>query len=189
MFRSFWQDMWEDYCYAEQEWKARVEKMRIKKDIEEKLKQKSKQKSKQSSESDIKQGSFTVEAACIMPMVFLVVFGLLYLCFFVHNRAWLTAAAYESALVGSMEAVKENGQVYDAASARSRELGNVGFFGAENLQVQTNTGKKVQVIYSLDTIASYGGFRWSQKVSGRSLIIRPVKRIRTIKAVSDLARN
>ncbi|MCI6004924.1 MAG: TadE/TadG family type IV pilus assembly protein [Blautia sp.] len=134
---------------------------------------------------NLKQGSFTVEAACVMPMILLVLFGLLYLCFFVHNRAWLTAAAYESALVGSMEAVKENGQVYEAAGMRSRELGNTGFFGAENLSIQTNTGKRVQVMYSLDTIASYGGFRWHQQVSGSSLVVRPVKRIRTLKAASE----
>lgn len=46
---------------------------------------------------------------------------------FVHNRAWLTAAACESALTGSMEGVRKDGQPQEAASVRSRELGNVGF--------------------------------------------------------------
>lgn len=135
---------------------------------------------------EIKKGSFTVEAACVMPVILLVLFGLLYLCFFVHNRAWLTAAAYESALTGSMEAVKENGEIYEAASMRSRELGSTGFFGAENLTVQTSTGKRVQVTYSLDTIASYGGFRWHLQAGGSSMVIQPVKRIRTIKAASEI---
>ena len=39
----------------------------------------------------IKKGSFTVEAALLMPVIFLVLMGLLYLNFYVHNRAWLTA--------------------------------------------------------------------------------------------------
>ena len=61
----------------------------------------------------IKKGSFTVETACVMPLILLVLFGTIYLSFFVHNRAWLTAAAYESALSGSMEGNKKNGQVYE----------------------------------------------------------------------------
>ena len=47
----------------------------------------------------IKKGSMTVEAACVMSLILLVLMGLLYLCFFVHNRAWLTAAAYEACLL------------------------------------------------------------------------------------------
>ena len=41
------------------------------------------------------RGSLTVEAACVMSLILLAVMGLIYLFFFVHNRAWLTAAAYE----------------------------------------------------------------------------------------------
>lgn len=134
----------------------------------------------------IKKGSFTVEAALIMPMILLVVFGCLYLFFFVHNRAWLTAAAYEAALAGSMEGVKEDGKIYETAQMRSRELGNVGFFGAENLSSGTEVGKTVQVSYRFDTIAGYGGFHWGMQTKGSSLIVRPVKWIRTVKAASEI---
>lgn len=136
----------------------------------------------------INKGSFTIEAACIMPLVLLVLMGCLYLCFFVHNRVWLTAAAYESALAGSMEGVKKDGDVSETARIRSRELGNTGFFGAENLVSQVSAGKKVKVSYSFDTIAGYGGLKWHQKVTGSSLIVRPVKWIRTIKAASEIVR-
>ena len=50
--------------------------------------------------SIIRKGSFTIETACVMPLILLVLMGLIYLSFFVHNRAWLTAAAYESAWKG-----------------------------------------------------------------------------------------
>ena len=53
----------------------------------------------------LRKGSFTIEAACVMSLVLLVLMGVLYLTFFVHNRAWLTAAACESALTGSMEGI------------------------------------------------------------------------------------
>lgn len=134
---------------------------------------------------NITKGSFTIEAACVMPLILLVLMGCLYLCFFVHNRAWLTAAAYESALAGSMEGVKEDGKVYETVQMRSRELGNIGFFGAENLTSGTNAGKTVNVSYSFDTIAGYGGFRWHFKAIGSSAVVCPVKWIRTIKAASE----
>ena len=47
----------------------------------------------------IKKGSFTIEAALLMPLVLMILIGVLYLDFFVHDRAYLTAAAYEAAAV------------------------------------------------------------------------------------------
>lgn len=69
----------------------------------------------------------TVETACLMPLILFVLMALIYLCFFVHNRAWLTAAAYESAVSGSMEGVKKEGQVYENARMKSEFLGSGGF--------------------------------------------------------------
>ena len=48
----------------------------------------------------LKKGSFTLEAALLMPLLLMVIMSMLYLDFFVHNRAWLTAAAYEAAVSG-----------------------------------------------------------------------------------------
>ncbi len=132
----------------------------------------------------IRKGSLTVEAACVMSLILLVIMGLIYLSFFVHNRAWLTAAAYESAVSGSMEGIKRTGQVYDTARMRSEELGSVGFFGAENLSTQTNVGKEVKVTYDLDTISSYGNFNWHLRTEGTSAIIDPVKHIRKMRAAA-----
>lgn len=133
---------------------------------------------------DMKKGSFTIEAACVMSLVLLVLMGTLYLSFFVHNRAWLTAAACESALTGSMEGVQKDGQPEQAAMQRSQELGNTGFFGAENLSRQVKTGKKVEVIYTADTVSGFGGFSWKLQADGNSGIIRPVEWIRKVKAAS-----
>lgn len=136
----------------------------------------------------IKKGSFTVETACVMPLVLLVLFGVIYLDFFVHNRSWLTAAAYESALCGSMEGIKKDGKVYESARMRSEELGNVGFFGAENLSTQTNVGKEVQVTYDLDTIVAYGGLNWHLRTEGTAKILDPVEHIRKIRAAAAIVK-
>ena len=37
----------------------------------------------------IKKGSFTIEAALLMPLVLMILIGVLYLDFFVHDRAYL----------------------------------------------------------------------------------------------------
>ena len=71
--------------------------------------------------SNLCKGSFTIEAACVMSIVLLTVMGVIYLSFFVHNRAWLTEAACEASLSGSMEAVRQDGQAQAAAEIRGEE--------------------------------------------------------------------
>lgn len=132
------------------------------------------------------RGSFTLEAACVMSLVLLVLMGTLYLCFYVHNRAWLTAAACESALAGSMEGIRDEGQAAATARMRSRELGNTGFFGAENLSVQVNAGKEVEVVYAADTLSGFGGFSWKLQAEGKAGLTDPVEWIRRVKSVSDI---
>lgn len=135
----------------------------------------------------IKRGSMTVEAACVMSLVLLVLLGVLYLCFFVHNRSWLTSAAYEAALSGSMEGIRENGKITQAALAKGKELGNTGFFGADNLGLDVHADeKKVEISYDLDTTVGYGGLKWHLKAKGSSKVIRPVEWIRKIKAAANL---
>lgn len=135
---------------------------------------------------EVRKGSMTVETACVMPLILLVLMGILYVSFFVHNRAWLTAAAYEAAVSGSMEGIKKDGQVYETARMKSVELGNMGFFGAENLGTQTNAGKNVLVTYDMDTISSFGGLSWHLHVEGSSEIVRPVGWIRKARAAADI---
>ena len=70
----------------------------------------------------IKKGSFTIEAALLMPLVLMILIGVLYLDFFVHDRAYLTAAAYEAAVSGSMEGYKKKGNIYEKADTQGRML-------------------------------------------------------------------
>lgn len=134
---------------------------------------------------EIKKASFTIEAACVMSLVLFAVTGLLCLCFFVHNRSWLTAAACEAALTGSMEGNRENGEPVLAAENRSRELGSNGFFCMENLRQQVRTsGKKVTVAYMADARTGIGG-TWNLQVKESSEIIDPTAWVWKIKAAED----
>ena len=83
----------------------------------------------------IKKGSFTIEAALLMPLVLMILIGVLYLDFFVHDRAYLTAAAYEAAVSGSMEGYKKKGNIYEKADIQGRMLGDIGLPGGENLSM------------------------------------------------------
>lgn len=133
----------------------------------------------------IKRGSFTVEAALLMPVIFLVLMGLLYLNFFVHNRAWLTAAAYEAAVSGSMEGYSKNGNIYEKTDIQGRILGSTGLPGGENLSMQTRTGKNVQVTYQMEIPAGFLGMKWKIKATGKAVPLRPVGWIRKVKSVRD----
>ena len=137
----------------------------------------------------IKKGSMTIEAALLMPLLLLVVMGTLYLFFYVHNRAWLTAAAYEAALDGSMESMKPEGSIRDKALKKGKELGNTGFFGSEKLKLQASEGKSVQVIYDLDIFSVYGRFNGHLQAKGTVSVIDPVSWIRKVKGVSESAKS
>ena len=132
--------------------------------------------------SRIKAGSLTVELSLIFPVVLLSVFSCLYLCFYVHNRAFLTAAAYESAVCGSIAGVKETGTPYETARERSILLGSTGFFGAEDLHTYTlagtESGDPITVFYEMDSAFDYFVRRRHLRTEGSAEIIRPAADIR-----------
>lgn len=43
----------------------------------------------QTTNRTVNKGSLTVETACVMSLILFTLLGLIYLNFFVHNRAWL----------------------------------------------------------------------------------------------------
>lgn len=135
-----------------------------------------------------RKGSFTVELACLMPLILLVIIGCIYLCLYVHNRTWLTAAAYESAIIGSREMLVKDGSPQEAAYARGKLLLKPRLFGAENLNMSVTTEhKKVLVQFDTDTIASYGGLSWHLTAGGHAKAIDPVSFIWTARGFQGIA--
>ena len=66
------------------------------------------------------KGSYTIEAALIMPMILSVLVLLIYWAFYLHDRAILSSAAYTAALRGSQMISGEN--VVDEVNKCSKEL-------------------------------------------------------------------
>lgn len=134
------------------------------------------------------RGAFTVELACLMPIFLMVIMGSIYLCFYVHNRAWLTAAANEAALTGIQEVFYKEGDPQEAARERGKTLLAPALFGAENLTMAVSGDKnKVQVAFDADTIASYGGLSWHLQVSSSRKAANPVSFIWKARGMKDLA--
>lgn len=133
----------------------------------------------------IRKGSMTIETALLMPVILLVLMGTLFLFFYVHNRAWLTAAAYEAALDGSMESVRPDGKSQERALKKGKELGNTGFYGSRDLKLQASAGKTVKVTYDLELFSVYGGFNAHMQVQGKAKVIKPVSWIRKMKGLSE----
>ena len=77
---------------------------------------------------NFRRGSLTVELACLMPVILFVIFSLLGLCFYVHNRCFLSAGACEAALTGAMESHRQDGAPLEAARLRAKERASVGIF-------------------------------------------------------------
>lgn len=122
-----------------------------------------------------KKGSFTIETACLMPLFLLVIFVCIYLCFYVHNRTWLTAAAHEAALVGCQEMSVSLGDPEAAAYERARTLLAPRLFGAENLQVQIEKrGKEMRVRFDADTVCVYGRRHWHLQTEVKEKYTDPV---------------
>ena len=135
----------------------------------------------------ITKGSMTIEAALLMPLLLLVVMITLYLFFYVHNKVWLTAAAYEAALDGCMQTAGPDGKFLDNALKNGNEVGNTGFYESKNLKLQVSEGKKVQVTYDLDMFSVYGGFNSHLQVKGSVKVIKPVTWIRKVKGLSEVS--
>ena len=99
--------------------------------------------------------------------------------------AVITHGYYEAAVSGSMEGYKKEANIYETADIQGRMLGSQGLPGGENLSMQTNAGKNVQVTYRMEIPAGFLGQKWNITVSGTAKPLRPVGWIRRIKGAAD----
>lgn len=67
-----------------------------------------------------RKGSFTVEASLLMAILIPLLVGMIYLGFYLHNRAFLQGAAYELAQIGLLYDREED--AVRAMEERSRQL-------------------------------------------------------------------
>jgi hypothetical protein len=120
------------------------------------------------SAGNLRRASFTIEAALLIPCILLVIFAVFYLNFHVCSRACLSAAACEQAISG-------------------HDPENPELFAAVNLsRMKEENGKTRTVSFAADTIALYGGWKWSISEKGEYAVVDPVSFIRKLRAAESL---
>lgn len=125
-----------------------------------------------------RKGSMTVETALLMPLVLLAWMGAVSACLFVHNRAWLTGAAYEAAITGSWDAIGAQGDVEGRAREKLHLLLRNSLYGSRDIhgEVEKKDGRIFVTVRGRH--GSYGGLQWSFHVTGSRKLCSPVSFIR-----------
>ena len=113
-------------------------------------------------------GSLTVEAALLMPVIFLVVFMSLYLTIHIHNRMWIGAYASEQAVSGHIQPDPEL------------------LFAGKMTSERSESGSARSVLISGETVYFTGQALWRTEASARYDICRPLTYLWKIKAAKRL---
>lgn len=109
----------------------------------------------------------TVEATLIVPFVMYISIFLLYLGFFQYDRCLLRQDAYRAALYGSSIYRTDNGEVYNAAFDRAKQLTEGKYIGAD-CSITVKVQNQVEVTLTGNSVES-----------GSSKCINPVFFIRS----------
>lgn len=133
---------------------------------------------------DLARGSITVEATFIVALALLVVFIVLALCFYMHNKAWYTSVAGETTISAATVAIRKNGDFEriidnkvdaftDGAKFPDISQGVVSNSSSEQMQIETSA--KVPLLINNQS--------FEMEIDISSKVIRPVKFIRTMQSL------
>lgn len=126
------------------------------------------------------KGSYMPEAAILLPMAFLLTALLLVCTFYVHNRVWYMAGAYEAVLQGNgriPSGEKAEEIMEEKAGKRAEEQIMPG--NSPSISV-SSTSSGSQVIYEADYNI------WKLSVKARADKVRPVNYLRRLWALQGL---
>ena len=133
------------------------------------------------------KGSYTVEAALVFPIVLAVILFLIYSAFYMHNRAVLMEAAYETAIYGTTLDVsdidtakrKVLGKCYRSLSDRLISAGKPSYDIQANKNRITVSVKSTMNTVQLEGIGSYQNSTLS--VTRSANYVNPIDRVRLYK--------
>lgn len=132
----------------------------------------------------IAKGSVTVEAAFIVPLALLVILTVLSLCFYVHNRAWYTAAAAETAVSAGTEGVRQGNDYWTVIEEKAKSLrGADGFPDSSQGMSANGSDSAVEVRVEADISLWMNSSILKIRIKEGIKIVRPVKFIRKIQAL------
>lgn len=131
-------------------------------------------------------GSLTVEAAVVVPLTLMVIFLLVSLDFYVHDKAYYTLCALETALTGSSYARLEPERGENQAKEKLGSLTKAHRMPTEipsgNVETSINE-TKVSFEGAVYRLWGYGA--WEYKISETVKTVNPKKRIRQIRMLQN----
>ena len=99
-------------------------------------------------EGCVLRGSYTIEAALIFPFIMGTVVFLIYMSFFLHDRAVMKSCAYQAALKGSLIRTGGGDMVREAEKAAAYNIEGL-LLMTEGLQTKVSlSGTEIRVSYS-----------------------------------------
>lgn len=125
-----------------------------------------------------RRGSMTVETALLMPIVIMAWMGAVSICLFVYNRAWLTAAVYESAITGSWDAMCSEGDMESRAREKLQLLLKNALYGSKDIHSKVEENGNAIFVTVEGRHMAYGGLEWRFCVTGSRKLCSPVSFIR-----------
>ena len=120
-------------------------------------------------EDSLKRGSFTVEAAVIVPFTVGVIALMIGYCYFVHQINWCKGAAYEAALEG-IERTKTAEEAQTKAEERMDKRLSEAPVGAGDLTGEASAGSSVEITFEGSVINDYFGDLFDY--SGKATVLR-----------------
>ncbi len=95
------------------------------------------------------KGSYTIEASLIFPFIMTVVVFIIYVSFYLHDRAVMSSCAYQAALKGSL--------VRTSAEDMAKEAKKAAEYNIEGLLLQTGDLETKAEVSDDEVLVSYTG--------------------------------
>lgn len=131
--------------------------------------------------------SITVEASLVVPLALIVIFLLISLDFYVHDKAYYTLCAFETVMTGNSygRMGQESGERY--AKEKLSSLLKAHRMPTEVPQGQVKvTDEHTEAVFKGSVCQLWGHGIWKYHVSAEAKNIRPEERIRRIRMVENI---
>lgn len=120
-------------------------------------------------------GYFTVEAALLLPFIFVILVFMIFLSFYCYNRCVLEQCAYAAALRGSSNRFANTQEAYEEAAGAAEELAAAKLFAVKECKASVRvTALTVTVSYECEVNMPIGS--WLKAVVGKDALCMEVSK-------------
>ena len=130
------------------------------------------------------KGSITVESTFIMGLALLIIFTVLALCFYMHNKAWYSAAAGETAITAATCATRKEGDFNEIINDKIAAFANGAKFPDTSKGLTSKSSDKQMQVGAKGKVPLWitpQSFQIEVEVSSK--VIKPVKFIRKMQSL------